>query len=132
MDQPAWSDDRRCEVPFRHFGLGKSVRFVGLVEAASILITGRSDKELIAPEAQTARLAVLPLHENLELVGVPDDAHAANAHLELLDLISLVWDLVIPPHDFSPWASSGKWQKAGGLSGRSYARTTSIDSSIDA
>jgi hypothetical protein len=77
------------------------VRFVGLVQAAIILITG-CDGKLIAAGAQAARPRVLPLHENLKLVGVPDDAHPPNAHLALLDLISLIRDLVVPQHDFSP------------------------------
>jgi hypothetical protein len=72
------------------------MRFGGLVQASSIFGGGCPDRELIAAEAQAARSAVLPLHENLKLVGVPDDTHAANAHLALLDLISPVWDLVIP------------------------------------
>jgi hypothetical protein len=38
----------------------------------------------------------LPFHENLKLVGVPDDTQAANADSELLDLISPVWDRVVP------------------------------------
>ena len=54
------------------------------------------DGELIAAEAQTARCAVLPLHENLKLVGVPDDTSAANADSVLLDLISPVGDRVGP------------------------------------
>jgi hypothetical protein len=74
------------------------------VQASSIFLAGCPDGELIAAEAQTARSAVLPLHENLKLVGVPDDTQAANAASALLDLISLVWDRVVPkPHiEFSP------------------------------
>jgi hypothetical protein len=72
------------------------MRFGGLVQASSSFGSGRPDRELIATEAQAARFAVLPLHENLKLVGVPDDTHAANADLALLDLISPVWDLLIP------------------------------------
>jgi hypothetical protein len=72
------------------------MRFGGLVQASSIFGGGCPDRELVAAEAQAARFAVLPLHENLKLVGVPDDTHAANAHLALLDLISPAWDLVVP------------------------------------
>ncbi|MGZ4391744.1 MAG: hypothetical protein ACXVRK_06450, partial [Gaiellaceae bacterium] len=86
------------------------------VQASSTLITGCPDGELITAEPQAARFAVLPLHENLKLVGVPDNAHAANAHSALRDLISLIWDLVVPPHDLSP-ASSGMWQGPWGPSG---------------
>jgi hypothetical protein len=107
-----------------HFGLNESsVRFAGLVQGTSILITGCPDGELIAAGAQAVRFAVLPLHENLKLVGVPDNTDAANAQLALfgqtararsspldferkaaeamrpLDLLSLIWDLVVPPHD---------------------------------
>ena len=66
------------------------------VQASSIFFGECSDGELIAAEAQTARSAVLPFHENLKLVGVPDDPQAANAGSELLDLISPVWDRVVP------------------------------------
>jgi hypothetical protein len=66
------------------------------VQASSIFFGGCSDGELIAAEAQTARSAVLPFHENLKLVGVPNDTQAANAGSALLDLISPVWDRVVP------------------------------------
>jgi hypothetical protein len=93
------------------------VRIGGLVQASS-LFGGRSDGELIPVEAQTARFAVLPLHENLKLVGVPDDTDAANAHLALLDLISPVWDLVVPnAHmDLSPRARPSRADCLIGLS----------------
>jgi hypothetical protein len=110
-----------------HFGLNESsVRFAGLVQGTSILITGCPDGELIAAGAQAARFAVLPLHENLKLVGVPDNTDAANAHLALFDLLSLIWDLVVPPHDFSPGLRAE--------SGRGHAAPRPcclIDSSID-
>jgi hypothetical protein len=77
------------------------MRFAGLARASYVFVAGRPDGELIAVEAQAARSAVMPLHEDLKLVCVPHDAHAANAHSALLDLISLIWD-VVPPHDFSP------------------------------
>jgi hypothetical protein len=73
-----------------------TVRIGGLPVQASSIFGGCLDGELIAAEAQTARCAVLPLHENLKLVGVPDDTQAAAAASALLDLISLVWDRVVP------------------------------------
>jgi CelD/BcsL family acetyltransferase involved in cellulose biosynthesis len=112
---------RRAQQDSCHFGLSEPVRFAGLVQAARILIPGCPDGELIAADAQAARPAVVPLHKNLELVGVPDDAHPANAHLALLDPISLIWDLVVPLHDFSPGASSGKCRGLAAPSGRSLA-----------
>jgi hypothetical protein len=78
------------------------MRFAGLARASCVFVAGRPDRELIAIGPQAARSAVVPLHENLKLVCVPHDAHAANAHSALLDLISFIWDLVVPPHDFSP------------------------------
>jgi hypothetical protein len=88
------------------------VRFADLVQASSILITGCPDGELIAAEAQAAGSAVLPLHENLKLVGVPDNPHAANAHSALRDLISFIWDPVVPQHDFSPLGFERKMAEA--------------------
>jgi hypothetical protein len=85
----------------RH-GLIESVRFRGSRSRFEHLRRESSDGKLIAAKAQAARFAVLPLHENLQLVGVPDNTDAANAHVALLDLISLIWDLVVPTHDFSP------------------------------
>jgi hypothetical protein len=70
-------------------------------------VSRRPDGKLIAAKTQTARFTVLPFHENLKLVGVPDDTHAANAHLALLDLISLIWDRVVPRHSFSPGLRGG-------------------------
>ena len=88
-----------------HRGLSESVRIESLVQASCTFLGGRSDREVIVAGDQTAGFAVLPLHENLKLVGVPDDADAANAHSALLDLISLVWDPVVPErHMTSPLA----------------------------
>jgi hypothetical protein len=81
------------------------------VQASSIFFGACSDRELIAAEAQTTRSAVLPFHENLKLVGVPDDTQAANAGSELLDLISPVWDRVVPQLQLIlPRYAEGSWQ----------------------
>ena len=81
------------------------------VQASSIFFGECSDGELIAAEAQTARSAVLPFHENLKLVGVPDHTQAANAGSELLDLISPVWDRVVPQLQLTlPRYAEGSWQ----------------------
>ena len=92
------------------------MRFAGLARGSYVFFAGRPDRELIAVEAQAARSAVMPLHENLKLVCVPHDAHAANAHSALLDLISLIWDLLVPPHELLPWTSSGIGQRPCGPS----------------
>jgi hypothetical protein len=103
------------------------MRFAGLARASYVFVAGRPDGELIAVGTQAARTAVMPLHENLKLVCVPHDAHAANAHSALLDLISLIWDLVVPAHEFSPGlrAENGRGHAA-------LAPCCLIDSSIDA
>jgi hypothetical protein len=92
------------------------MRFAGLARASCVFVAGRPDGELIAVGAQAARSAVMPLHENLKLVCVPHDAHAANAHSALLDLIALIWDLVVSPHDFSPGLRAQNGRGGGPLS----------------
>jgi hypothetical protein len=79
------------------------------VQASRIFVGGGPDRELIAADAQTARCPIFPLHENLNLVGVPGDTHAANAASALLDLISLAWNVVVlQPHVTSPLYARAK------------------------
>jgi hypothetical protein len=51
------------------------------------------DAERIAAEAQTARFAVLPLDQDLKLVGVPDLADPSDSQPPLLHLIPDARDL---------------------------------------
>jgi hypothetical protein len=115
----------------RH-GLIESVRFRGSRSRFEHLRRESSDGKLIAAKAQAARFAVLPLHENLQLVGVPDNTDAANAHVALLDLISLIWDLVVPTHDSPPDFEQKVQRRCDPIRPLPYAPRCLIDSSIDA
>lgn len=86
-------------------------------------------EEMVIPYAQAAGFAVIPFHEHLQLVGVPDQSPARGPRSSLDDPISPVGDTALPSEqDLSPVScSSGRTLP---MSGDSASLTRMIDGSV--
>jgi hypothetical protein len=65
---------------------------MGLTRSLVIL----DDPKLVAADAKTARPTVIPFHEHLELICVPDDSCASNPRSGPLDPLTFCRDVVSP------------------------------------
>jgi hypothetical protein len=61
-----------------------------------------NDPKAAAADAKTARPTVIPFHQHLELVGVPDDSCASDPQIGLLDPVTFCRDVVSPLHAAPP------------------------------
>ena len=58
--------------------------------------TSLNDPKAVAADAKTARLTVIPFHQHLELIRVPDDPCAWDPQIGLLDPVTSCRDGVSP------------------------------------